>query len=153
MSSEKYVNYYIDTMTQTMNEFLGQSISLKSNLRIIEESLNEQVSLNEKLRIELENANSLLEKKQNIFKQDENMKNNLNDLRLENEKLRNDCITLSSEAQHVETFRNELLRARIENDELKKTIESLTNKPKTHETKETTTPVKNTKPIKDGGTF
>jgi competence CoiA-like predicted nuclease len=67
MDNGKYVNYYIDTMTQTMNEFLSQSISLKANSKIIEESLHEQIRVNEELRLELEKSNLLIEQKEKDF--------------------------------------------------------------------------------------
>ena len=153
MDNGKYVNYYIDTMTQTMNEFLSQSISLKANSKLIEEALNEQVALNEKLKSELENANSLLEQGESAFteRQSEEIgslyyqldvvqeqkseieksltdfKNEVNRLQIENQNIRNEHDAIFSQAQHVETFRNELVRARNENDELRKNIDLLTN--------------------------
>jgi chromosome segregation ATPase len=152
MDNGKYVNYYVDTMTQTMNEFLSQSISLKANSKIIEESLHEQIRINEELRLELEKANLLIEQKEKDFaeKQSEEigslyyeldvsreqklkiekqlsiLQSEVNSLRSINENIRVEHDNLVSQAQHVETFRNELLKARNENDELRKTIDALT---------------------------
>lgn len=152
MDNGKYVNYYIDTMTQTMNEFLSQSISLKANSKIIEESLHEQIRVNEELRLELEKSNLLIEQKEKDFaeKQSEEigtlyyeldvcreqkleiqnqlsiLQSEVNSLRSINESIRVEHDNLVSQAQHVETFRNELLKARNENDELRKTIDALT---------------------------
>ena len=151
MGNEKYVNYFIDTMTQTMNEFLTQSISLKANSKVIEELLNEQITLNENLKSELENANSLLEQgEQNFYdKQSEEigslhyeldvareqnsnlqsecqtLRDQINTLSIEVSSIRNEKDNLFSQAQHVETFRNELLKSREENSRLNNLIAEL----------------------------
>jgi hypothetical protein len=152
MDNGKYVNYYIDTMTQTMNDFLSQSISLKANSKIIEDSLHEQIRVNEELRLELEKSNLLIQQKEKDFAEkqseeigslyyeldvsrEQNLKiekqlsilqSEVNSLRSINENIRVEHDNLVSQAQHVETFRNELLKARNENDELRKTIDTLT---------------------------
>ena len=126
--SEKYVNYYIELMTNTMHDAVLRNVSLQTNLRISEEVIKEQ---NEKIQ-ELE---SIVE----------NLKSEtIGDLQDELEELkamRSQYENVKHQVQHLDTFRNELVRERDEHQktrveyeikiqELTKQLEDLQTPPK-----------------------
>jgi len=130
--SEKYVNYYIELMTNTMHDAVLRNVSLQTNLRINEEVIKEQ---NEKIQ-ELE---SIVE----------NLKSEtIGDLQDELEELkamRSQYENVKHQVQHLDTFRNELVRERDEHQktraeyeikiqELTKQLEDLQTPPKKKKT-------------------
>jgi len=149
--SEKYVNYYIELMTNTMHDAVLRNVSLQTNLRISEEVIKEQ---NEKIQ-ELE---SIVE----------NLKSEtIGDLQDELEELkamRSQYENVKHQVQHLDTFRNELVRERDEHQktraeyeikiqELTKQLEDLQTPPKKKKNMKLDKTTMIVTSTDDGGTF
>jgi len=149
--SEKYVNYYIELMTNTMHDAVLRNVSLQTNLRINEEVIKEQ---NEKIQ-ELE---SIVE----------NLKSEtIGDLQDELEELkamRSQYENVKHQVQHLDTFRNELVRERDEHQktraeyeikiqELTKQLEDLQTPPKKKKNMKLDKTTMIVTSTDDGGTF
>lgn len=122
MGNEKYLNYYVEILTNTLTDAVIKNISLQANARVTEEVINEQVVKNEKLTNELQ---KFLEDKNNS----ENTKitnleqlvqghldtiNQLTKQVTDLNAMRNEYESVKHQAQHVDTFRNELVKEREE---------------------------------------
>ena len=130
--SEKYVNYYIELMTNTMQDAVVRNVSLQTNLRISEEVIKQQ---NEKI----EELDEII---RNLERETSNTQQNANDQvsRISNEKdriisdLRQEVSNLGAmrteyenakhQVQHVDTFRNELTKERAEHQKTRDEYES-----------------------------
>lgn len=173
MSGENYSNYYVEILTSTMTDVIVRNISMQANARVSEEIINEQAKTIEELSAKVENNNS-----QNVS-EITNLNDTIRQLNAELDELRrqhSEYESVKSQAQHVDTFRNELLKERdshknTRNDYDKK-IKKLNDKieylqltpakrKKLDEVKQTKTvevfsaeiPVETTDTIKDGGSF
>ena len=176
MNNEKYLNYYIETLTGTMTDAIIRNISLQANARVTEELIDEQAKRIEELSVMEANRNSETDSEverlnlviANLNNSIANLNNELSDLR----KQKSDFDNVKHQVQHVDTFRNELLKerdlhqqTRVEYDdrikELKEQIEYLQLTPakrkKIDEAKTTKTvdvfSNEITDTIKDGGSF
>jgi hypothetical protein len=169
MNNEKYLNYYIETLTGTMTDAIIRNISLQANARVTEELIGEQVKRIEELSAMEANRNSENETQiTNLNSKLENLNNELNDLRNQKVQFEN----VKHQVQHVDTFRSELIKerdlhqkTRLTYDkmikELKEQIDYLQLTPakrkKIDETKTTKTvdvfSDEITDTIKDGGSF
>jgi hypothetical protein len=58
MNNEKYLNYYIETMTATLTDCVVRNVSLQANAKVTEEVIVEQSKLIEELRLSLEQKNN-----------------------------------------------------------------------------------------------
>jgi len=170
MNNEKYFNYYVETLTNTMTDAVVRNVSLQASVKIAEEDVKELQHTVELLDAEIGRLNEQLENEKNSRNNSENstileLKNNNDSLRSELDSIRSMKIeyeNIKHQVQHVDTFRKELLKARSENEELKKEIEYLKLTPaKRKKLDEQNTKTEgsvvqqiNTKDqIKDGGTF
>lgn len=114
MQNENYVNYYIETLTSTMTDAIVRNVSLQASNRLHEDIIKEY----EKVIGELSNQqNESIESLQN---ENNRLVDEISSLR----QFKSEYENIKHQAQHVDTFRNELIRAREENDVLKKQYES-----------------------------
>ena len=100
MSGQNYMNYYVEILTGTMTDAIIRNVSLQATVRSNEEIINEQASRLEQLQSIVDNSNH--EKTIN------DLRNELNNVRNELNRLEN----IKHQAQHVDTFRNELIKER-----------------------------------------
>ena len=142
MANEKYLNYYIETMTSTLTECVVRNISMQANAKITDEVVNEQA---EKIDALVNNNNKLQEiieeLKRNNASIESNavldLKNKLSESEKLAEKLNNEMNELTSkfrdydsvknQATHVETFKGELVRAREETNRVRTELEGKIN--------------------------
>ena len=142
MANEKYLNYYIETMTSTLTECVVRNISMQANAKITDEVVNEQA---EKIDALVNNNNKLQEiieeLKRNNASIESNavldLKNKLSESEKLAEKLNNEMNELTSkfrdydsvknQATHVETFKGELVRAREETNKVRTELEGRIN--------------------------
>ena len=94
MSNENYVNYYVEILTSTMTDAVIRNISLQANGKISESVIAEQQSRIDKLNSEINTIESLQSKV-----------HELNGMKAEYENIKH-------QANHVDTFRSELIKER-----------------------------------------
>ena len=149
--SEKYVNYYIELMTNTMHDAVLRNVSLQTNLRINEEVIKEQNEKIQELELIVENLKS----------------ETIGDLQDELEELkamRSQYENVKHQVQHLDTFRNELVRERDEHQktraeyeikiqELTKQLEDLQTPPKKKKNMKLDKTTMIVTSTDDGGTF
>ena len=153
MGNEKYLNYYIETLTATMTDCVVRNISMQANQKITDEVVKEQTEKIEalaKVNGELQEAiqqlknsnvtnesnaiqelkNKLNEKEQLVTKQSNDI-NELNEKhRVELEQLNTkyrDYDSVKNQATHVDTFKSELMRAREETNRVRTELEGRIN--------------------------
>lgn len=108
-TNDKYLNYYIETLTSTLSDCVVRNVSMQANARISTEVIEE---LQQKI-----------EELQNVLVTTKDSSNTLNSQYSEEIKkltaeitelraIRNQYENVKSEAAHVETFRNELVKER-----------------------------------------
>lgn len=120
MGNEKYLNYYIETLTATLTDAIIRNISMQANSKVTEEVIGEQAKKIDELTVGLANKNTQVNS--DITKLNEtinNLNNELNDLRRQ----RNEFESVKSQAQHVETFRNELVKERENHEKTRNDFE------------------------------
>lgn len=142
MANEKYLNYYIETLTSTMTDCVVRNISMQANAKITDEVVKEQsekidslVKLNGDLQNtikELKDTNTLTESTtvqdlKNKLSESEKLVTKLtNDVNELTNKFR-DYDSVKNQATHVETFKGELVRAREETNRVRSELESRIN--------------------------
>jgi chromosome segregation ATPase len=94
MSNENYVNHYVEILTSTMTDAVIRNISLQANAKISESVIAEQQSRIDKLNSEINTIESLQSKV-----------HELNGMKAEYENIKH-------QANHVDTFRSELIKER-----------------------------------------
>ena len=121
MENEKYLNHYVEILTSTMTDVIVRNISMQANARVTEDVVNEQAKRIEELSINVANTNaendSEIKKLNTTINQ---LNGELDDLRRQ----RGEFEAVKSQAQHVDTFRNELVKER---EEHKKTRDNYDN--------------------------
>ena len=153
MANEKYLNYYIETLTATMTDCVVRNVSMQANQKITDEIVKEQTEkiealakLNEELQeavqqLKLANStnesnvvqelkNKLNEKEQLVSKQTNDINELNNKHRVELEELTTkfrDYDSVKNQAIHVETFKGELIRAREETNRVRTELENRIN--------------------------
>ncbi len=129
MGNEKYLNYYIEILTSTMNDCVVRNVSMQANAKISEDVIEEQADRIEKLSValkELEEVNRKLREGQTVNENNTitDLKNKLVDKEKElsiasnqinelNNKYR-DYDNVKNQVNHIDTFKAELIRAREE---------------------------------------
>lgn len=109
MSGEKYVNYYIETLTATLTDCIFRNVSLQANEKVSKEIIEEQAKKIQQLTDELNGVRS------SNSNQTNDLQNQINSLNSELNKLsgmKTEYEKTKSQVNHVETFRNELKRER-----------------------------------------
>ena len=145
MANEKYLNYYIETLTTTMTDCVIRNVSMQANAKITEEVIEEQTQKVEslaKLNAELQQQIQSLKESNNVAESNviQDLKkqvevaladkqtavNQLSELRTQYR----DYDSVKNQAGHVDTFKAELIKAREElsktRAEMDKRIDALT---------------------------
>lgn len=126
--NEKYVNYYIETLTTTLTDCVIRNVSMQANARISGEVIEE---LQQKIE-ELQNVLSTIKENNaslnsQYVEEIKKLTTEITELRA----IRNQYESVKSEAAHVETFRNELVKEReahqITRNELQVKVNNITN--------------------------
>jgi DNA anti-recombination protein RmuC len=108
-TNEKYLNYYIETLTSTLNDCVVRNVSMQANARISNEVIEEQQQKIEELENLLnsvkQNSESISNK---LVEENKKLATEVAELRA----IRNQYENVKSEAAHIETFRNELVKER-----------------------------------------
>ena len=120
MSSENYINHYVEILTSTMTDAVIRNISLQANAKISESVIGEQQNKIEKLNSEVEkilnvseteknnqvaNLNGKIEEQKNYITNLENQLNELNNMKGVYENVKH-------QVGHIDTFKNELIKER-----------------------------------------
>lgn len=153
MGNEKYLNYYIETLTSTMTDCVVRNVSMQVNQKITDEIVKEQAEkiealakLNEELQEavqQLKQANAanesgvIQELKSKLIQKDELVAKQSNDINELNQKHRvelevlitkfRDYDSVKNQAAHVETFKSELIVSREETNRVRVELESRIN--------------------------
>ncbi len=129
MSQEKYVEYYVDIMSKTLQDSIVKSISLQANLKLTEniikelqEKIEELTSTVDSTKKELEDTRTTKNSSDNVRIQQLQNENNehirvINTLRSQVNDLsvvKSEYESVKHQLQHVDTFRNELSKTREE---------------------------------------
>ena len=138
MGNDKYINYYIETLTATMTDCVIRNVSMQANAKITDEVVKEQVEKIDVLTKSNDELKQVIEElKQNINKADNetiqnlkvkvaeselNVSNLTNQLSELNTKYR-DYDSVRNQATHVDTFKSELIRAREETNKTRGELE------------------------------
>ena len=127
--SNNYVNYYIEILSNTLNDAILRNVSLQANAKITEESINNHSVQVEELTGIINNLKNELEtvKLNNANDRDsyvtmlnadlEEAKNTINELNvrlLNYNSLKSEYDSVKHLANNVDTFRNELVKERAE---------------------------------------
>ena len=142
MGNEKYLNYYIETLTATMTDCVVRNVSMQANQKITDEVVKEQTEQIEEL---VRLNNELQETVQNLKQANTTNENNaiqeLKNKLVESERLAatakqeyeeltnkfRDYDSVKNQATHVETFKGELIRAREETNRVRTELENRIN--------------------------
>jgi chromosome segregation ATPase len=122
MDNNKYLNYYVEVLTGTMTDAVIRNISLQANARVTEDVVNEQAKKIEELATKLESvqigknqeAESKINNLENSVKGHLDTINNLSSQLAELNKMKSEYESIKHQANHVDTFRNELNKEREE---------------------------------------
>lgn len=153
MANEKYLNYYIETLTSTMTDCVIRNVSMQANAKIIDEVVKEQtekIDALSKSNLELqktieelekdnsENENNIILDFKNKLTESEKLvtqkSNDINEMHRKhsqeleelNTKFR-DYDSVKNQATHVETFKSELIKAREETNHVRSELENRIN--------------------------
>jgi len=153
MANEKYLNYYVETLTSTMTDCVIRNISMQANAKITDEVVKEQsekidalVKINGDLQNtikELQETNAsnesttVLELKNKLSESEKLITKLGVDINESNSKHRTeideliskfrDYDSVKNQAVHVETFKGELIRAREEVNQVRSELENKIN--------------------------
>lgn len=116
MNNEKYISYYIESLTSSLNDCFAKNISMQANARISDEVILEQSKIIEELQRtyqsgenekigSITNLNGLVEEKNRII---ENLNSELQRLKAVESHYEN----IKHQLNHLESTRNELVSAR-----------------------------------------
>jgi len=138
MGNEKYLNYYIETLTSTMTDCVIRNVSMQANAKVTDEVIKDQSekienlsNLNSELQSTIQNLKNDISKNESALVQD--LKNKLaesdklvtklgNDLNELTTKYR-DYDSVKNQSTHVETFKAELIKAREETNRVRAELE------------------------------
>ncbi len=142
MGNEKYLNYYIETLTSTMTDCVIRNVSMQANAKITDEVVKEQtekidalVKLNSELQETIQNLkqtnttneNNAIQDLKNKLAESENLvAKHKQDYEELTTKFR-DYDSVKNQATHVETFKGELIRAREETNKVRTELENRIN--------------------------
>ena len=109
MGNEKYLNYYVEVLTNTMTDAVIRNISLQANARVTEEVITEQAKTIDGLKVEVERYKS---EKENLSKGQNDTINDLNNKLSDYNRMKAEYENIKHQVTHVDTFRNELVKER-----------------------------------------
>jgi uncharacterized coiled-coil protein SlyX len=142
MGNEKYLNYYIETLTTTMTDCVIRNVSMQANAKITDEVVKEQsekIDALVKSNAELQKTIQHLEQSKltNENSTINELKNKVSELegKLSSQKQQHDDLinkfrdydSVKNQATHVETFKSELIRARDETNRVRSELENRIN--------------------------
>lgn len=138
MGNEKYLNYYVEILTGTLQDAIIRNVSLQANARVSEDVINDQVKRNEDLIKQIGNLNNDINSVKEFNQQNENTKitnlentikghldtiSHLTSQVVDLNKLKSEYENVKHQANHVDTFRNELLKEREEHQKTRTQFE------------------------------
>jgi len=142
MGNEKYLNYYIETLTSTVTDCVIRNVSMQANAKVTDEVIKEQSEKIESLletKAELQktiqdlknlnstNENAVVQDLKNKLGESEKLATNLrNDINEMTTKYR-DYDSIKNQSIHVETFKSELIKAREETNKIRAELETKIN--------------------------
>lgn len=142
MGNEKYLNYYIETLTTTMTDCVIRNVSMQANAKITDEVVkeqSEQIDALAKSNDELQKTIQQLEQSKLTSENNtiNDLKNKVSELegKLSSQKQEHDDLinkfrdydSVKNQATHVETFKSELIRARDETNRVRTELENRIN--------------------------
>jgi DNA repair exonuclease SbcCD ATPase subunit len=120
MSNEKYVNYYVEILTNTLTDAVIRNVSLQANAKISEDIINEQLeSVNQ--------SKNLNDGKEEKISSLESQIAILNQQIAELNVCKNEYESIKGQIQHVDTFRAELVKCRESYDAQKNEHQNIIN--------------------------
>ena len=142
MGNEKYLNYYIETLTSTMTDCVVRNVSMQANAKVTDEVIKEQsekidalTKLNADLQKSVQDLKNINTSNESALVQD--LKNKLVESEKQTTKLGNDLNELTTKYRdydsvknqsiHVETFKAELIKAREETNRVRTELETKVN--------------------------
>jgi hypothetical protein len=142
MGNEKYLNYYIETLTSTVTDCVIRNVSMQANAKVTDEVIKEQsekidalTKLNADLQKSVQDLKNVNTSNESAVVQD--LKNKLAESEKQTTKLGNDLNELTTKYRdydsvknqsiHVETFKAELIRAREETNRVRTELETKVN--------------------------
>lgn len=142
MGNEKYLNYYIETLTSTVTDCVIRNVSMQANAKVTDEVIKEQsekidalTKLNADLQKSVQDLKNINTSNESAVVQD--LKNKLVESEKLTTSLRNDINELTTKYRdydsvknqsiHVETFKAELIRAREETNRVRTELETKVN--------------------------
>lgn len=167
MDNEKYLNQYVDIMTNTMTDAVVRNVSLQAQVNVLELYIKDlQGVLTEVQKTAQDNTDNGIARIKELESEISELKSEIQTMK----NLKTEYENIKHQVQHVETFRKELLEARKETDdvhsEYQKTIDELNKKIEylqmtpakrkkfdEQNTTEVVTQLPITSEIKDGGKF
>jgi DNA repair exonuclease SbcCD ATPase subunit len=142
MGNEKYLNYYIETLTSTVTDCVIRNVSMQANAKVTDEVIKEQGEKIESLlesnaelhrniqdlkNLNSTNENAVVQDLKNKLGESEKLANNLrNDINEMTTKYR-DYDSIKNQSTHVETFKSELIKAREETNRVRAELETKIN--------------------------
>jgi chromosome segregation ATPase len=142
MGNEKYLNYYIETLTSTVTDCVIRNVSMQANAKVTDEVIKEQsekieslLESNAELKKDVQDLKNLNSTNENAVVQD--LKNKLGESEKLATNLRNDINemttkyrdydSIKNQSIHVETFKSELIKAREETNKVRAELETKIN--------------------------
>ena len=142
MGNEKYLNYYIETLTSTVTDCVIRNVSMQANAKVTDEVIKEQsekieslLESNAELKKDVQDLKNLNSTNENAVVQD--LKNKLGESEKLATNLRNDINemttkyrdydSIKNQSIHVETFKSELIKAREETNKIRAELETKIN--------------------------
>lgn len=127
MGNEKYLNYYVETLTNTLTEAFLRNVSLQTNAKINDDVIGDLTKKLEELNNICSEQRETIEslKSSNIDKTNQqqnqinDLTNELNNIRL----LKTENESLRSQSTNVELFRKELMKERELHGQTKQSYE------------------------------
>jgi len=142
MGNEKYLNYYIETLTSTVTDCVIRNVSMQANAKVTDEVIKEQSEKIESLlesnaelkkavqdlkNLNSTNENAVVQDLKNKLGESEKLATNLrNDINEMTTKYR-DYDSIKNQSIHVETFKSELIKAREETNKVRAELETKIN--------------------------
>lgn len=119
MNQEKFINYYVELLTNTVTESVQKNLVLQTEKRVLDNTLKEMSEAFKNREIELE---KLLKEKQD---EAESLRHQLSEMRKQKDVATLQSDELKKSINHSETFKNELLKERKENERLNEEVNKL----------------------------
>ena len=129
MASEKYINYYIDTLVNTLTDCVVRNVSLQANAKVTDEVIQDQQKKTAGLEKQIEDLKTILEDSKSQKAENENniIQSLQQQLQQKNEdvsrlnvelnsvaNIRREFESAKSQLNHLDNFRNEVIKARNE---------------------------------------